>query len=307
MILVGLLFGQCVLSGIYVRKTEWSGRPITLTTMREMRWIGRDRDLRAFQTWENLQRFSQVDAWIVSSVKSNGVETLLRPDVPALGVNYPAYFARPESRHRFALALENLRGKHVYTLTLSDELVAAREFLAQRNLGVGQTYDLSLPFFSPFTQFHMTMIEVLIPNETGAQLRPPNQLTPLNDVYPLAELAASGVPKSMSPGQTATISVQVRNAGNYLWPSRNRESPRFTIRAADTWLLPDAKTLVNNLDGRTALPRDLWPGESVTVELSIKAPVKPGEYVLEIDLVQEDVAFFKDKGSSTWRTRVKVE
>lgn len=313
LILMGLLFGQCVLSGIYVGKTEWSGRPIALTTMREMRWIGRDRDLRAFQTWENLQRFSQVDAWIVSSVKSNGVETLLRPEVPALGVNYPAYFARPESRHRFELALENLRGKHVYTLTLSDELVAAREFLAQRNLGVGQTLDLRLPFFSQLTQFHMTMIEVLLPNETGPQRRPPNQpdvtdiKAPLNDDAFLAELSASDVPKSMSPGQTATISVQVKNAGTYLWASRNQESPRFTIRAADTWLLPDARTLVNNLDGRTALPRDLWPGESVTVELLIKAPVKPGEYVLEIDLVQEDVAFFKDKGSSTWRTRVKVE
>jgi len=35
--------------------------------------------------------------------------------------------------------------------------------------------------------------------------------------------------------------------------------------------------------------------------------VAPGDYVLEIDLVQEGVAFFKDKGSRTWRTPIKVE
>lgn len=314
MLLLGLLLGQCVLSIFYVRRTEWGGRPINLaTTLREMRWIGRDQNLRTFQTWENSQRFSQVDAWIVSSVKSNGVETLLRPDVPALGVNYPEYFARPESRRRFALALESLQGKHVYTLTLNEELVAAREFLNQRNLGVGQTQDLSLSFFSPRNQFHMTMIEVLLPNETAPQRRPPDQPDetevkgPLNDSAFQAELSASDAPTRMNPGQTAIVSVQVRNVSNYFWPSRNQKSSKFTISAADVWLRPDAKTLVNNLDGRTTLPRDLWPGESMTVELSIKAPGKPGEYVLEIDLVQEDVAFFKDKGSSTWRWRVKVE
>jgi len=129
----------------------------------------------------------------------------------------------------------------------------------------------------------------------------------LNDDAFVAELSANGVPAVMSPGQAVHVTVEVRNVSDYFWPSRNRESSRFTISAADVWLRPDAHTLVNNLDGRTSLPRDLWPGESATVQLTIKAPDKPGDYVLEIDLVQEGVTFFKDKGFTTWRAKVKVE
>jgi hypothetical protein len=65
--------------------------------------------------------------------------------------------------------------------------------------------------------------------------------------------------------------------------------------------------MVTNMDGRSTLTRDLWPGESITIQLPVKAPETAGNYVLEIDLVQEAVAFFKEKGSPTWRTAVKVE
>jgi len=38
----------------------------------------------------------------------------------------------------------------------------------------------------------------------------------------------------------------------------------------------------------------------------ITAPKEPGEYVLEVDLVQEQVAWFRDKGSATAKTKVTV-
>jgi hypothetical protein len=39
---------------------------------------------------------------------------------------------------------------------------------------------------------------------------------------------------------------------------------------------------------------------------TVKARPKPGTYYIEIDLVQEGVAWFADKGSGTMRQRVKV-
>jgi hypothetical protein len=152
-----------------------------------------------------------------------------------------------------------------------------------------------------------------LPENTGPQRRPPGQpdITdaggPLNDDAYAANLSASGAPASMHPGEQAELMIEVKNGGDFVWPSRNQQGSKFTISAADVWLRPDARTLVNNLDGRTSLPKDLWPGESVIVPLTIKAPPVPGNYVLEIDLVQEGVAFFKDKGSPTWRATVKVE
>ena len=62
-----------------------------------------------------------------------------------------------------------------------------------------------------------------------------------------------------------------------------------------------------NDDGRIHLPTDLKPMEEVELSLIVNTPRKPGDYVLELDLVQEAVAWFKDKGSEATRVRVQVE
>jgi hypothetical protein len=45
----------------------------------------------------------------------------------------------------------------------------------------------------------------------------------------------------------------------------------------------------------------------VGIPLLITAPEIPGDYVLEIDMVQEGVSWFGLKGSQTWRGNVRVE
>jgi hypothetical protein len=314
---VGLLVAQSALSAGYLRRTEWSLRPMAFDEpqgyRKESRWILRDRELTSFQPAESKEIFAHVDAWIVSSVKSNGVQVLLRSDVPMLAVNYVDYFAQPKGRQRFDRALKDLRDKHVYSLTLRDELDTALEFLKQRNLGVGQVQDVIVPFFSTRTQFHMTLIEIVLPPQHELPRKQPNTPTatvasgPLDDHAFQAELTATGVPSVMKPGQTATIGISVKNLSEYPWPSKPGDRSIYHINVADVWLQSDARTLVNNMDARGTLPIDLWPGERTKAQLTITAPTKPGDYALEIDLVQEGVAFFKDKGSRTWQTTVKVE
>lgn len=312
-----LLVAQIALSAVYVRRTEWSLRPIAIdqpqASLKESRWILRDRDLTTFQSVHNKEIFARVDAWIVSSVKSNGVEALLRPDVPMLAVNYPEYFAQPEGRQRFARALEGVREKRVYSLTLRDELDTALEFLKQRNLAVGQMQDMIVPFFSTRTQFHMTLIEIVLsPTDKLPGKEFDKQIAtmasgPLDDDAFQAELAANEVPAVMEPGQTVTIIVSVKNVSKYAWASKPNDRARYHVNVADVWLQSDARTLVSNMDGRSTLPRDLSPGEGTEIQLTITAPTTHGDYILEIDLVQEGVAFFKDKGSQTWQTTVKVQ
>jgi hypothetical protein len=314
---IALLISQCALSASYVRRTEWSRRAVAFDDpaafTEESRWLLLDRNLMRFQSPENRQLFAQVDGWIVSSVKSNGVQALLRPDMPMLAVNSREYFDLPEARRLFAQQLESLRGRRVYSLSLTDELDASLDFLKQRNLSVGRMQNTQVPFFSMRTQLRMTMIEIVLParHEVARKQSGMPDITeataPLNDDAFLAQIAATGVPPIMKPNEKAIISVRVKNLSEYLWPSQSRQYSSYLINAADTWLQPDGKTLVNNMDGRSSLPRDLWPGEEAELRLTVTAPGQPGEYVLEIDLVQEGVAFFKDKGSRTWRAPVKVQ
>ena len=314
---VALLSAQCALSWSYVTRTEWSKRLTLLDDpgawRKEARWLWRDRDLMKFQTEEARSLFARVDAWVVSGVKTNGVEVLLRPDVPMLAVNNLEYFDRPDSRRRFARALETLRGKRIYSLSLTEDLNSSLEYLRRRRLVVGEVKTFTLPFFSARTQFHVALIEVGLPPPREVPRRAPDSpeateaTAPLDDEAYQAGLSVAGLPPVMRPGQRVTITVTVKNMSEFVWPSRGRKDYTYLITVGDTWLASDGETLVNNMDGRNTLPRDLWPGEEATVPLDITAPKEPGEYVLEIDLVQEGITFFRDKGSRPLRAAVKVE
>ena len=58
---------------------------------------------------------------------------------------------------------------------------------------------------------------------------------------------------------------------------------------------------------RSALPGDVAPGASVEVELEIATPRKPGDYILELDALREQLAWFSGKRpGSTLRLPVTV-
>jgi hypothetical protein len=64
--------------------------------------------------------------------------------------------------------------------------------------------------------------------------------------------------------------------------------------------------MIVNDDGRSPLLFDLRPGDEIELPLTITAPQHEGDYVLEIDMVQEAVSWFGEKGSKTLRSRVRV-
>jgi hypothetical protein len=311
-----LLAAQSVLAIGYVGETEWSKRLTVFDApgdfRREARWLWRDRDLLKFQNEENRALFAQVDAWIVSDIKTNGVEVLLRPEAPMLAVNNLEYFERRRSRERFARALERLRGRRVYSLAMAEDLDDALGFIRRRGLAVGKTKGLLVPFFSARTQFNMVLIEVGLPEKRelprrmGGEPEITEETAPLADEAFNAGLSAADVPPMMRAGEEATVRVTVKNLSEYVWPARGRKDLTYTLKVADSWLDGDG-ALVNNLDGRNNLPRDLWPGEEAVATLKIKAPDRPGDYILEIDMVQEGVTFFKDRDSEPLRVRVRVE
>ena len=65
-------------------------------------------------------------------------------------------------------------------------------------------------------------------------------------------------------------------------------------------------SLLTNMDGRYGITKDLKPGEEDEVPLLVTAPTTPGDYTLEVDVVQEAVAWFSDKGSPTAKTKISV-
>jgi hypothetical protein len=119
-------------------------------------------------------------------------------------------------------------------------------------------------------------------------------------------------PKKLRAGEKATIQVKVKNASGILWYARGAQvndssDTKFILAAGDRWLNAADEKLVTDMDGRHGLNKDLRPGEETEIPLTITAPKEPGDYILEVDLVQEQVAWFHDKGSPTARVNIKVE
>ncbi|MBC7930383.1 MAG: glycosyltransferase family 39 protein [Rubrivivax sp.] len=134
----------------------------------------------------------------------------------------------------------------------------------------------------------------------------PRGRAPLPDGAFRASLSLPDPPAKIRAGEKGEFGVRVKNDGNAVWPGCERSAGRFQTHLAGRWL-DDVGRAASKEEGRTPLPSDLAPGEETRLTLGINAPTRPGEYVLELDMVQEGVSWFGLKGSTTTKLRVRVE
>lgn len=106
--------------------------------------------------------------------------------------------------------------------------------------------------------------------------------------------------------QVVKVRVVVKNESRLPWPADGITTDGAKVNLAYHWLAPDGAAVVFDGD-RTALPKPLDAGKSVTVVATIAAPAAPGTYTLELDLVQEGVTWFGYQGSKTLRRTVTVQ
>ena len=133
---------------------------------------------------------------------------------------------------------------------------------------------------------------------------------PLPDRGFKAQITLLNLPAKLRTGQKETITLRIKNASDVMWWLRGGETNtatdnKFYIAAGNRWLDKDGKR-TSEMEGHNAIPKDLRPGEETEMTLQITAPQQPGEYTLEVDMVQEQIAWFGDKGSPTARAKVTV-
>lgn len=150
-------------------------------------------------------------------------------------------------------------------------------------------------------------------NQPGAAKPSPTQQenpAALPDEGFKAQITLVDPPAKLRTGQPVVVQVKFRNDSTIFWWSRGgpintRPDNKFYIAAGNRWLKSDG-SLLTNMDGRYGISKDLKPGEENEVPLKVTAPKDPGEYILEVDLVQEGVAWFSDKGSPTARAKITI-
>lgn len=119
------------------------------------------------------------------------------------------------------------------------------------------------------------------------------------------EWISQQIPTEMQVLHWYDAAITLRNPTNAIWPARGPAVGSVNI--AYHWLPAQGDKPVL-LDGeRTAFPHDIGPGETIKMDkVRIIAPASPGQYRLQISLVQEGVAWFESQGATPITVPVKV-
>jgi 4-amino-4-deoxy-L-arabinose transferase-like glycosyltransferase len=116
--------------------------------------------------------------------------------------------------------------------------------------------------------------------------------TPLPENALRAHISAAGGDILLRAGQEAKIRVTVENAGSATWPAFGSSDGRYAVVLRNVWRDAATNALISDADRAARLPRDLPAGSRAELDLPITAPATPGNYLLMIDLVQNQTPWF---------------
>jgi hypothetical protein len=126
---------------------------------------------------------------------------------------------------------------------------------------------------------------------------PPDTLLPADRLVGRikARIDVRSGPGHVSAGTPVRLALLVRNAGSVTWRARGRRfggQVSLGIQLCD----PEGTVLRDDL-GRTPLPRDVAPGETLELQCMVAEGLPPGRYILRCDMVVEGVTWFGPQGS----------
>jgi hypothetical protein len=87
------------------------------------------------------------------------------------------------------------------------------------------------------------------------------------------------------------------------WNAVGTKDFRYQINVGNRWIRNG--TILE--DSRAVLGADLPPGGQTDIKLTVNAPVTPGDFILEIDMVHEGVTWFKERGARPLLLTVRVQ
>lgn len=116
------------------------------------------------------------------------------------------------------------------------------------------------------------------------------------------------VPSEVAAGGEVPVRLVVTNRGDTPWVAFSTSGAnRFPVRIGYRWLGASGPDGEYDKDHRADFPDTVKPGEASSVSFVIRAPVVPGNYTLQIGLLQEAVFWFEDRGVAPLRIPVHVK
>ncbi len=114
-------------------------------------------------------------------------------------------------------------------------------------------------------------------------------------------------PTHCAPGEVLRFTIRAENSGNAFWLRGNEGVTEKGDVHLVAHLLDRNETPISLYHAGAFLPHDIAPGETVEIEIGLKAPEAAGDYTLNFDMVSEHLAWFEDLGSEVLNHSLSVE
>lgn len=113
-----------------------------------------------------------------------------------------------------------------------------------------------------------------------------------------ATVLCENPPATLKTGRKTVLNFLIKNTSANEWPCLGDTG---SVVLESRWI-----NAGGTAGAERQLPYDVEPGDTVGLSLDVIPPVEPGDYWLEVDLVQKPTTWFSERGSSGWRHRVTV-
>jgi hypothetical protein len=116
------------------------------------------------------------------------------------------------------------------------------------------------------------------------------------------EFLAHDTPRLMRQKSTHRVHLAVKNTSDGAWDTGSARGP---VHISYHWWTASGEETTHD-GARSPLPQTVGPDETAAVTAYVLAPSQPGKYVLEWDVVQENVCWFGLRAAPTLRLDVEV-
>jgi SAM-dependent methyltransferase len=159
----------------------------------------------------------------------------------------------------------------------------------------------SLPLRSLATDYHyLTCIKVAdgAPASSVPDSRKPGVLR--------AEFSfIDSPPHRIDAGAKLNLAIRIRNTGDTLW--LNGQTLRQGVVMPGVTIRNEAGEIVSEIHGHPMLPRAVAPGQAFAIDIPCQVPSEPGTYTVKIDLVDQHICWFEERGSQPLVFKVEAE
>lgn len=173
--------------------------------------------------------------------------------------------------------------------------------LFEREMLEGAAADRMLPLRTLPTDYHyLTCMKVIegAPSTSVRDGRQPGMLR--------AEFTPRGpLPQHILAGDKFDLSITVKNTGDTLWLSG--QTVRAGVVMPGVRIFDARGEIITELHGHPMLPHAVPPGQTVDFNIQLVAPSEPGRYTIKIDLVDQHVCWFEERGSQPLLFSFEVE